>query len=302
MIVTVTLNPALDYIAAVDPFLLGRVNRTKKELFFGGGKGINVSKVLTNLGLENIALGLIAGFTGEEIQNQAEKAGCKTDFVRLSKGISRINMKIRGKEETEINGMGPEVSAEEMEQLYGKLDQLEDGDFLALCGSIPASLKEDAYEKILERLKGKKINIAVDASKSLILNTLRFKPFLIKPNHFELGEMFGVEIKGHEEIVYYGKKLQQMGARNVLVSMASKGAVLLAEDGSIFTVAAPKGTVKNSVGAGDSMVAGFLAGYLEKGDTRQAVKMAVAAGSASAFSYDLATKEEIFYLLDKITV
>lgn len=293
MIYTVTFNPSLDYIVAVDDFQLGMTNRTTFEQILPGGKGINVSIVLNNLGLETTALGFVAGFTGEEIRRRVEGIGCLSKFIPIESGISRINMKLRSIEGTEINGMGPAISAEKIEELMRLLDDLTDTDMLVLAGSIPSSMPNSMYMDIMKRLKDKHVLIVVDATRELLVNVLRYHPFLIKPNNHELGEIFGVELKTRSAVVPYAKKLQEMGARNVLISMAGEGAVLVAEDGSFYETHAPKGTLVNGVGAGDSMVAGFLAGWLETGDYSHAFKMGVAAGSASAFSELLATKAEI---------
>ena len=292
MIYTVTFNPSLDYIVDVPDFRLGLTNRTSAEQMFAGGKGINVSIVLKNLGLENTALGFIAGFTGEEIRRRLEEKGICSDFIRLKEGLSRINVKLRSIDGTEINGEGPEIGKQELAKLLGRLDQLEKGDTLILAGSIPVSMPESIYSDILERLESRGIQCVVDATGELLLNVLKYHPFLIKPNNHELGEIFGVTLTERDQIKPYAKRLQEMGARNVLVSMAGKGAVLLAEDGSFYETSAPKGRLVNAVGAGDSMVAGFVAGYLEKKDYSHAFKMGVSAGSASAFSENLTTKAE----------
>ncbi len=299
MIYTVTFNPSLDYIVTVDNFTSGMVNRTKTETIFPGGKGINVSMVLKNLGYESTALGFLAGFTGEALEKMLDEKGITTDFIPVKKGMTRINVKLRSGEETEINGQGPAMDAEEIKKLYNKLDALKDGDILVLAGSIPAVLPGSIYMDIMKYLADKKLKIVVDATKDLLVNVLQYHPFLIKPNNYELGEIFGVEIKDREEALLYAKKLQEMGARNVLVSMAGDGAVLAAEDGSVFKAEAPKGVVKYSVGAGDSMVAGFLAGYLESNHFEKAFQMGVCTGSASAFSEELATKAEVDDLLEK---
>ena len=292
MIYTVTFNPSLDYIVDVPDFRLGLTNRTSAEQMFAGGKGINVTIVLKNLGLENMALGFIAGFTGEEIRRRLEEKGICSDFIRLKEGLSRINVKLRSIDGTEINGEGPEIGKQELAKLLGRLDQLEKGDTLILAGSIPVSMPESIYSDILERLESRGIQCVVDATGELLLNVLKYHPFLIKPNNHELGEIFGVTLTERDQIKPYAKRLQEMGARNVLVSMAGKGAVLLAEDGSFYETSAPKGRLVNAVGAGDSMVAGFVAGYLEKKDYSHAFKMGVSAGSASAFSENLTTKAE----------
>ena len=293
MIYTVTFNPSLDYIVSVPDFQLGLTNRTKEELLLPGGKGINVSTVLQNLGIENTALGFIAGFVGEEIRREVEELGVKAEFISLSQGVSRINLKLRSIDGTEINGNGPVIPAEAVEQLVGQLERLEPGDTLVLAGSIPSSMPDDIYRRMMERLAGKGVHIVVDATKDLLLNVLELHPFLIKPNNHELGEIFGVELPDRTSVVPYARKLQEKGAVNVLVSMAEKGAVLLAEDGHIYEAEVPKGTLVNGVGAGDSMVAGFLAGCMEGGGYAHAFHMGLAAGSASAFSERLATREEI---------
>lgn len=300
MIYTVTFNPSLDYIVSVDDFKLGLTNRTSSELLLPGGKGINVSTILTNLGIESTALGFVAGFTGDEIVRRVEKIGVRSDFIPIEDGISRINVKLKSIDGTEINGMGPDISREKTEELMKKLDVLGEGDVLVLAGSIPVSMPDDIYSRILERLKGKNVTFVVDATGELLLNVLKYHPFLIKPNNHELGDIFDVELKTREEVVPYGRKLQKMGAKNVLISMAGEGAVLVAEDGSVYDAPAPKGILVNAVGSGDSMVAGFTAGWMEKKDYRHAFYMGVAAGSASAFSEYLATKDEIMSLYKKI--
>lgn len=294
MIYTVTFNPAIDYIVRMDKALdPGMTNRSESEDCFFGGKGINVSTVLKNLGIESVALGFAAGFTGKAIVDSLIEKGIKEDFIFLKEGISRINVKIKSDEETEINSQGPKISGEAYSELLHKLDSLNEGDVLILAGSIPSSLPSDVYEIILERLYGKGVVFVVDATKDLLMNVLRYKPFLIKPNNHELGEMFGKVLKTDDEIEEHAKKLQEMGARNVLISMAGDGAMLISEDGQRMRVGVPKGTVKNSVGAGDSMVAGFVAGYMKTGDYRTALNLGTAAGSATAFSDDLATGELI---------
>lgn len=292
MIYTVTFNPSLDYIVSVPDFKLGLTNRTDSELMLPGGKGINVSIVLKNLGMESTALGFMAGFTGDEISRKIEDMGVKADFIKISHGISRINLKLKSIDGTEINGQGPAIGQEQVELLLQKLDSLQEGDVLVLAGSIPASMPDDIYRNIMKRLENKGILIVVDATKDLLVNVLEYHPFLIKPNNHELGEIFNVTLKTKEEVIPYAKKLQEQGARNVLVSMAGEGAVLVAEDGTVIKAPAPTGELKNAVGAGDSMVAGFLAGWLSQKDYRHAFCMGVATGSASAFSENLATKEE----------
>lgn len=293
MIYTVTFNPSLDYIVSVEDFKLGLTNRTSSELMLPGGKGINVSTVLGNLGIENTALGFTAGFTGKEIIRRIEEMGVKSDFIPIEEGISRINLKLKSIDGTEINGSGPEISGEAAEQLMKKLDVLGEGDVLVLAGSIPGSMPDDTYRQIMKRLDGKGVMIVVDATKDLLVNVLEYHPFLIKPNNHELGEIFHVELKDRKSVIPYAKKMQEMGARNVLVSMAGEGAVLAAQDGTVYEAPAPKGRLVNGVGAGDSMVAGFLAGWMEKKDYRHAFYMGISAGSASAFSEFLATREEV---------
>lgn len=296
MIYTVTFNPALDYVVGVEHLTLGEVNRTTKEAIYYGGKGINVSAVLKELKVESIALGFVAGFTGDAIERGVKEMGIVTDFIHLKEGMSRINIKIKSDQESEINGQGPEITKEAIELLFDKLDQLKEGDSLVLAGSIPKTLPSDIYERIMERLQEKKIRVIVDATKDLLLNVLKYKPFLIKPNNHELGEMFGVILKTNEEIISYGKKLQDMGARNVLISMAGDGSILIDETGNVYQMGVPAGKVKNSVGAGDSMVAGFLAGYAETNNYEEALKLGTATGSATAFSEGLATYETIMEL------
>ena len=296
MVYTVTFNPAIDYVVHTGEMKLGATNRSEREEMYFGGKGINVSIVLRELGIDSKALGFTAGFTGEAIEKGLADMGINTDFVRLDSGNSRINVKIKSAEETELNGQGPDIDDKAISALFEKLDRLSDGDTLILAGSIPSSLPSDIYQRILESLSGKKIKAVVDATKDLLLNVLQYKPFLVKPNNHELGEMFGVELKTDEEIEKYARKLQDMGAVNVLISMAGDGAMLIDEFGKMHRCGVCKGTVKNSVGAGDSMVAGFTAGVLS-GDYEYALKLGTAAGGATAFSDGLATKEKIAELL-----
>ena len=300
MIYTVTFNPSLDYIVSVKDFQLGKTNRTCAEQMLPGGKGINVSTVLQNLGISNAALGFTAGFTGEELLRKMTAIGFQCDFIHLEEGCSRINIKMKDFDGTEINGQGPSVSHEAIRRLMTKLDRLKAGDILVLAGSIPESMPDSIYRDILASLNGRDILYVVDATKSLLLNVLEYHPFLIKPNNHELGEIFNVTLTDWEEIVPYGRKLQEMGARNVLVSMAGKGAVLVAENGEVHMQPAPKGTLVNAVGAGDSMVAGFVAGWVQQQDYRHAFHMGVSAGSASAFSDLLASKEEIYKIYHSI--
>lgn len=300
MIYTVTFNPSLDYIVSVDDFKLGLTNRTSSELILPGGKGTNVSTVLKNLGLESTALGFVAGFTGNEIVKRLNDMGIKSDFISIENGISRINLKLKSIDGTEINGAGPDISEEKVNELRDKLNQLKEGDVLVLAGSIPSSMSDNIYRDIMADLKDRGVMIVVDATKDLLLNVLEYHPFLIKPNNHELGEIFNVKLTTREEVIPYGRKLQEKGARNVLVSMAGEGAVLIAEDGQVFDAPAPKGKLINGVGAGDSMVAGFVAGWIEKQDYEYAFHMGVASGSASAFSENLATKEEIINVYNQV--
>ena len=300
MIYTVTFNPAIDYVMNVPGLVPGEVNRSKEEYVFFGGKGINVSLVLRELGRDSTALGFIAGFTGDAIRRGVEDAGVKSDFIRLENGLSRINVKIKASTETDLNGKGPDISEKDLQSLFEKLDTLKDGDILVLAGSIPPDLPENIYETILARLSDKNITFVVDATGDLLKNVLVYKPFLIKPNHHELGEIFGKTLKNTDEIAHYAKKMQKMGARNVLVSMAANGALLVDETGRVHIIGTAKGKAVNSVGAGDSMVAGFLAGYLENNDYSYALALGSAAGSATAFSEGLANKELIFQLLNEI--
>lgn len=301
MIYTVTFNPSLDYIVRLDSFTAGEINRVNYEQVLAGGKGINVSIVLQNLGQKSTALGFLAGFTGEEIKSQLSGFGVKSDFVQLKNGFSRINVKAKAESETEINGQGPDISEAEREQLFQQLDKLTADDTLVLAGSIPKTLPDDIYQKIMARLNGKGIRIIVDAEKKLLLNVLQYHPFLIKPNNHELGDMFGVKLTSDEEILTYARKLQEKGAQNVLISMAGDGAILLTADGKSYKSPAPKGKLINSVGAGDSMVAGFITGFTESnGNLEKAFHMGVATGSASAFSENLATRPEVEALLATI--
>lgn len=301
MIYTVTFNPSLDYIVRMDSFATGEINRVNYEQVLAGGKGINVSIVLKNLGQNNTALGFLAGFTGEEIKRQLHEFGVTNDFVQLNQGFSRINVKAKAENETEINGQGPDIDKAKLDELFTKLDQLQADDTLVLAGSIPKTLPDDIYQQIMARLNGKGIRIIVDAEKKLLLNVLQYHPFLIKPNNHELGDMFGVTLTTDAEIIEYAKKLQAKGAQNVLISMAGDGAILLTTDGTTYKCPAPKGKLVNSVGAGDSMVAGFITGFNESaGDFKTAFHMGVATGSASAFSDNLATRPEVEALLKTI--
>lgn len=293
MIYTVTFNPAIDYAIGVEKLELGMTNRSAFEQLLPGGKGLNVSTILNHLGMENVALGFIAGFTGAEIKRSFEALGGRSDFIELKEGISRINVKIKSIQETEINAAGPVIDGESLSQLMDQLNTLKDGDILILAGSIPSSLPDSLYSDIMKMLSDRNIMIVVDATKELLFNVLCYRPFLVKPNNYELGEIFGVTLTTREEVVPYAKKLQEKGAGNVLVSMAGEGAVLITKTGDVLMSEAPKGIVKNSVGAGDSMVAGFIAGWCEKQNYAHAFKLGLSAGSASAFSQMLATKQEI---------
>ncbi|MCM1272875.1 MAG: 1-phosphofructokinase [Clostridium sp.] len=299
MIYTVTFNPAVDYVVHTDDFSLGMVNRSKADEIYFGGKGVNVSLVLGEFGVKSKALGFIAGFTGDAIEKGMRDSGIETDFVKLDKGFSRINVKIKAGTETELNGQGPEISQEDIQKLFAKLKDIQDGDTIVLAGSIPNSLPSDIYEKIMERLQDKNVRAVVDATKDLLMNVLKYKPFLVKPNNFELGEMFDVKLETDEDIVKYAGRLKELGARNVLVSMAGDGAILLDENGTVHKCGVCKGKVKNSVGAGDSMVAGFLAGC-DKDDYEYALKLGTATGGATAFSDGLAKKEFVYDLLKQL--
>ncbi len=301
MIYTVTFNPAIDYVVHLNgPLKKEGINRNASEEYQFGGKGINVSNVLRTLGVESKALGFVAGFTGEGLEKGLQASGLCTDFIHVSEGMTRINVKVKAEQEAEINGIGPNITAEDMKQLYHKLDQIQAGDTLVLSGSIPSCLASDTYEKIMAYLADKNIRIVVDATRDLLVNVLKYHPFLIKPNNHELGEIFNTVLKTDEEIADCARKLQEMGGRNILVSMAGDGALLLDETGEVHRIGCPKGKVQNSVGAGDSMVAGFLAGYLTKQDYGYALKLGTAAGSATAFSIGLAEKKDIEQLLQTL--
>jgi len=293
MIYTVTFNPSLDYVVSTENFQTGKINRASTEAIFAGGKGINVSWVLSELGVGSTTLGFVSGFSGKELEHRVQEKGIKTDFIHVKDGFTRINIKLRSEMETEINGQGPVVSEEELSQLIEKISCMTEEDMLIISGSACRGLSQNIYADIVKACKEKEIRVVVDASSTLLWNTLEYQPFLIKPNQHELGDIFNREITTREEIIFYGKELQNRGARNVLVSAGGDGAVLIAEDGQVYEMEAPIGTVVNSVGAGDSMVAGFLAGYMENGDYENALRMGVYAGSATAFSEGLATKSDI---------
>ena len=297
MICTVTFNPSLDYIVRVDDMRLGAINRTTYEQVLPGGKGVNVSIVLGNLGHASRALGFVAGFTGDELVRLCAEAGVDCDFIRVERGMTRVNVKVKSAEETELNGMGPQMGEEDVEVLLARTDALGAGDTLVVSGSVPACLPHDMYERVMERVAPRGVRVVVDAERDLLTRTLPLGPFLVKPNNHELGDIFGVELRTRDEVVLYARRLQEMGAANVLVSMAGEGGVLVAETGEVFQSPAAKGTVVNSVGAGDSSVAGFLAGLAETGSYEGAFRMALATGSASAFSDHLATRAEVEALL-----
>lgn len=312
MIYTITFNPALDYISQVENFEIGKINRTQSEKILPGGKGLNVSIVLKNLEIDSIPIGFVAGFTGKELKREIEEYGIKTDFIEVKNGITRINVKITSKrqvekvndeikqEETALNGIGPEIKEEDIEQLLKKIQNMEKEDIVVLSGNVPKGVPNDIYEKICKILSQKELTFIVDSTRELLINVLKYKPFLIKPNKEELEETFKVKINTKEEIVNYAKKLQTMGAQNVLISLGGDGAILVTKENKEYYSKAPKGKVLNTVGAGDSMVAGFLAGFLKNGDYEKAFKMGIATGSASAFSMNLATKSQVEMLLKEI--
>ena len=302
MIYTVTLNPAIDYLINLDNLEIGRINRVEDEKVYAGGKGINVSNMLKQLGHENTALGFISGFTGDFIVNTLMEKGINNKFISLKNGFTRINVKVKGKEETEINGKGPAITNNELNELYKILENLNSSDILVLAGSIPSTLDDKLYENIMDRIKDNNVKVVVDATKNLLLNVLKYKPFLIKPNNHELEEIFNVKLNNNEEIIKYAKKLKEMGALNVLVSMGKDGALLLTENDEVYVSNVAKGIVKNSVGAGDSMVAGFIAGYLNTNSYSEGLKLGAASGGATAFSYDIATKEYIDEIKKQIIV
>lgn len=302
VIYTVTFNPSLDYIVSVKDFRPGMTNRTSSELMLAGGKGINVSIVLGNLGIKSTALGFIAGFTGDEIVRRLHNSGINSEFIKINDGISRINIKLKSIDGTEINGQGPHIDSSHIEQLMNRLRRLESGDVLVLAGSIPAGISDNIYKDIMDMLKDKGVQIVVDATSRLLTNVLEYKPFFIKPNQHELGDIFNVTLNTQEEVIPYALELKKMGAVNVCVSMGGKGAILVADDGNVYKAKAPDGILKNSVGAGDSLVAGFLSGWIEKKDYEYAFRKGVATGSASAFSERLATVGEVNMFIDKVVI
>lgn len=302
MIYTVTLNPSIDYVIKVKKLVKGHINRVNEEHVYPGGKGINVTRILKNLDNDSIALGFVSGFTGDYIINSLEELNLESNFIKVKDGFTRINVKIKSEEETEINGQGPQISDEELNRFYEVIDQLVDGDILILSGSIPSCLDERLYEDIMKRVEYRDIKVVVDATKNLLLNVLKYKPFLIKPNNNELAEMFNVELNNTEDIIFYAKKLKEMGAQNVLISMGKDGALLVSEDNQVLLSSVAKGEVVNSVGAGDSMVAGFISGYLKSNNYEEALRLGAASGGATAFSSDLATRELIDKLIKEIKI
>ena len=302
MIYTVTLNPSIDYVIKVDKLTTGNINRVNEEHVYPGGKGINVTRILKSLDNDNIALGFVSGFTGDYIINSLQELNLKSDFIKVKEGFTRINVKVKSEEETEINGQGPKISEEELNQFYKVIDKLVDGDILILSGSIPSCLDERLYESIMKKVEDRDIKVIVDETKNLLLNVLKYKPFLIKPNNHELAEMFNVELNSTEDVVFYARKLKEMGAQNVLISMGKDGALLVTENDEVFASSVAKGEVVNSVGAGDSMVAGFIAGYLKSNSYEEALRLGAASGGATAFSSDLATREFIDKLVDEIKI
>ena len=310
MIYTLTFNPALDYTTQVENFKIGKINRTKTENILAGGKGLNVSIVLKRLEIENTAISFVAGFTGKELERKIKEYDIKTDFIETHKGYTRINVKISSLEknsliqesETALNGNGPEITENDIEKLLQKIQNINSNDIVILSGNIPKCINENIYEIICKELDGKNVKFVVDASQKLLMNCLKYKPFFIKPNKEELEETFNTKIETKEEIIIYAKKLQEKGAQNVLISLGGDGAILLTEKNEIYYSNTPKGQVVNTVGAGDSMVAGFVAGYLKKQNYKEALKLGIASGSATAFSAGLALKEEIDELLKQITI
>ena len=303
MIYTITFNPALDYITQVENFKIGEINRTKKETILPGGKGLNVSIVLKNLGIENTALGFIAGFTGEELIKKLEEKGIRTDFVKVEEGFTRINVKISSTskvEETALNGIGPQITQKDIEELYKKLDKVTTQDIIVISGSISKNLNKNIYKEICKELRKKEITFVVDSTQELLMSVLEYKPFLIKPNKEELEETLKYKISSKEDIVNAAKELRKFGAQNILVSLGKDGALLLTKEDNVLYSKAPKGKIVSTVGSGDSMVAGFLAGYYETKDYEYALRIGVAAGSASAFSIELATKDDVEELLKQL--
>ena len=302
MIYTVTLNPSIDYIIETDKFKIGEVNRANKEELYPGGKGINVSLMLNELQVENTALGFLGGFIGEYIENTLASNGVNTEFIKLEKGFSRINLKIKNEVETEINGKGPHISEDNLQLLYKKIEKLKDEDILVLCGSIPKSLSNTLYQDIISMAAKKNVKVIVDATSNLLLNTLKYNPFLIKPNIHELEEIFDTKIDCIDSTIFYATKLKDMGAENVLISMGKDGALLIDSKGKIYLSNAPYGDVVNTVGSGDSMVAGFISGYLKTKDYKEALKLGASCGSATAFSSGIGEKKLIDILKNEIEI
>ncbi|MEE0616683.1 MAG: 1-phosphofructokinase [Intestinibacter bartlettii] len=302
MIYTVTLNPSIDYIIETDKFKIGEVNRANKEELYPGGKGINVSLMLNELQVENTALGFLGGFIGEYIENTLASNGVNTEFIKLEKGFSRINLKIKNEVETEINGKGPHISEDNLQLLYKKIEKLKDEDILVLCGSIPKSLSNTLYQDIISMVAKKNVKVIVDATSNLLLNTLKYNPFLIKPNIHELEEIFDTKIDCIDSTIFYATKLKDMGAENVLISMGKDGALLIDSKGKIYLSNAPYGDVVNTVGSGDSMVAGFISGYLKTKDYKEALKLGASCGSATAFSSGIGEKKLIDTLKNEIEI
>ena len=300
MIYTVTLNPSIDYYLQIEDFNLGEVNRAKANYKYPGGKGINVSRVLNRLGIESKALGFIGGFTGEFIEEYLEDEGIDTDFIVINED-TRINVKIKSKEETEINGEGPRINLEKLNQLFDKVAKLTSEDLLVLSGNAQNSLPRDIYCKIQERCMNNNIKVIVDTTGQALTSTLKNKPFLIKPNRHELSEIFGVQVNNKEDIVHYGRKLTALGAENVIISIGGDGAILVCETG-VYHAEAPKGNVINSVGAGDSLIGGVIAEYSRSKDLLEAFKWGVSAGSATTFSLDICTKDEVKRLLKEVNI
>lgn len=293
MVYTVTFNPAMDYVMQVKNMNEKDINRSEEETMFYGGKGINVSSVLTQLDIENTATGFLAGFTGSELERMLRTDNINTDFVHLKTGFTRINVKIKSEKELDINAHGPDISEQDIDEFLNKLKKIKSGDYLVLAGSVPPSLSDDIYEKILEHFTDKDINVVVDTTGNLLKNILKYKPFLIKPNHHELGEIFSVDINSTQDVIRYAKKLQEMGAKNVLVSRAKDGATLIDENGNVISVTNAPGKIVSSVGCGDSMVAGFIAGYIESKDYEKALRLGAVCANATAFSSSIAKKKEI---------
>lgn len=300
MIYTLTLNPSVDYIVEADEIVLGELNRSTNEAKFPGGKGINVSRVLRSMEMESKAIGFLGGFTGKYVEEFLNREGIYTGFIKVD-GDTRINIKLKADTETEINARGPEISSLSLGLLKEQIKQIGNGDFLVLAGSIPSSMPGTIYEEIVQICKDTGAEVIVDAEGDLLKTVLEYRPFLIKPNHHELGQLFKTEVSSTEEAIFYGKKLIEAGAKNVIVSLAEKGAVYITES-TAFTASVPKGEVKSSVGAGDSMVAGFLSRYIKTKDRKEAFRYSVASGSATAFSIGLCTDEKVEKLLPEVKI